>query len=121
MKRFAFTLTMALLLCTSDRGTTVVGTAASLAQSGLGSSEPAIARDHRGHRHYRAHPVWQPDGGTQELQPEEPREEKLSAYPYLYRRDPRVHLGGATQRRPARRKTDRSEEHTSELQSLRHL
>src|SRR5207253_5807893 len=76
-------------LLASDRRPATVEAAAPAAGTGLGSSERATAFDHSRYRYHRAHSLRPTDGGAQELQPEEQREEELPA---------------------------RSEEHTSELQ-----
>jgi hypothetical protein len=49
-------------------------------------------RHHR-HGHYRAHALRATDGRAQELQPEEQRQEELSADADVYRRDARIRLG----------------------------
>jgi hypothetical protein len=53
---------------------------------------------HPGHRHHRAHALRPADGGTQELQPEEQRQEELPAYADVHRRDEGIYLGRTAQR-----------------------
>src|ERR1035441_24705 len=47
------------------------------------------------------------DGRTQQLQPEEQRQEELSADADVYRRDARIRVGRVAQRRPSQRQADR--------------
>jgi hypothetical protein len=56
---------------------------------------------------WAAHALRPPDGRTQELQPEEQRQEKLPAHADLHRRDAGIRLGRIAQWRPPRGQTAR--------------
>src|ERR1035441_9508284 len=79
------------------------------ARTGLGGGQCEAGYRHHRYRHHGAHAVRPTDGRTQELQPEEQRQEELPADTDVYSRDAGIRLGRIAQRRPAR-----SEEHTSE-------
>src|SRR6267378_2094877 len=88
----------------SGGGAATAGGAAAHAGTRVGGGPcPTVGGD-AGYRHHRAHPVRQPDGRAQELQPEEQREEELPADPDVSGRDTgirkrRVAQGGSAHRR----------------------
>ena len=67
-------------LAASERGRADPAHPADDAAAGVGSRACGTENRHLGHRHHGAHPVRPPNGRAQELQPEEPGQEKLSAY-----------------------------------------
>ena len=94
-------------LAAPGRGAATAPGAAADARAGLGGRQRPIDGSDPGHRHHRAHPVRQPDGGAQELQPEEQGQEELPADPDLSGRNQGVRGRRAAHRRPAQREGNR--------------
>ena len=76
------------------------------ARTGLGGGQCEVGGRHHRHRHHGAHALRPADGRTQELQPEEQRQEELPADADVHRRDAGIRLGRIAQRRPAHGQTD---------------
>src|SRR5271170_34641 len=80
-------------LAASECGRTDSAHPADYAAARVGSRACGTENHHLGYRHHGAHPIRPPNGRAQELQPEEPGQEKLSAHPYVPGRDARVRGG----------------------------
>src|ERR1022692_2359045 len=84
-----------------ERGRADPECAAADAGTGVGGGQRAVDGGHSGHGHDRAHAVWQADGGTEELQPQEQRQEELSADSDVSSGDAGIRGRRVAQRRPA--------------------
>ena len=90
-----------------QRGRATAGGATVPAAASLGSGQREVERRGSGYRHDGTHAVRQSDGSAQKLQPEEQRQEELSADPDVSGRDQGIHCRRVAQRRPSDGQTDR--------------